>query len=230
MSGPQRTVSAAARPAPPAPAKPTRARRRPALVALGLALVAVSVLASVFLTESLGQTRKVLAVNAPVARGEVITEGDLVIVDLPLGPTTLLPISEGQEPDVVGQVATTDLLKGQLLTEGAFDTKVGASSGMSVVGVALAPHQMPTTELRPGDLVRIVETPVTGGEPPIETPLAICATVVGTKPVGLVEQTVVDVEVAEADAPPLAARAATGRVALLLDAAGSDACTTVGTR
>lgn len=223
VSGPQRSVPAAARPAPPAPAKPTRARRRPALVALGLALMALSVLASVYLTSTLGETRKVLAVTTAIERGEVIEAGDLAPVDLPMGPTILKPVDAGLLASVEGQRAQTELLPGQLLTEGTFAQRVAPADGMAIVGVALAPNQLPTLDLHSGDTVRIVETPVSGGEPPVEDPYSIPATVVSSETTALGDQVVVDVEVDKDFAAALAARAATGRVALVLDApAGAD--------
>jgi hypothetical protein len=69
--------------------------------------------------------------------------------------------------------------------------------------------------------VRVVETPATGGEPPSTAPLTISATVVGTEPSKIGDQTIVDVEVASGDAAGLAARAATGRVAIVIDPVGA---------
>ncbi len=216
-----RPASKPQRPAPPGPLKPTRARRRPALIALGLALVALSVLASVYLTSTLGQTYQVLAVKGAIARGTVIAASDLATVDLPTGPTLLQPVAADQLDQMEGKVATADLKAGQLLTPTSVADELQPAAGRSIVGIALAPNQMPTTELRAGDAVRVVETPASGGEPPVEVPFAIAATVIGTKPTELGDQTVVDVEVASANAAGLAARAATGRVAIVIDAVGA---------
>lgn len=213
----QRTVPAA-RPKPPAPAKPTRARRRPALVALGLALVAVSVLATTYLTTTLGQTQQVLVVVNDVARGEVIEAGDLGTADLPLNHGQLRPVSDDRYATIVEskQRATVDLLPGQLLTEDSMSDVVQPAEGRAIVGVALTAQQMPaSTSLQAGDQVSIVETPVAGGEPPIEDPVAIQA-VVRSSTQGIGDQWVVDVEVEADRAAGLAARAATGRVALIL--------------
>lgn len=218
-----RSATAPQRPAPPGPLKPTRARRRPALIALGLALVAVSVLASVYVASMFGQTYQVLAVKSEIARGSQITAGQLVTVDLPTGPTLLQPVAAARLDEIAGnKVATADLQAGQLLTESSFTDELQPAAGRSIVGVALAPNQMPATgELRAGDAVRVVETPATGGEPPTEAPFTIPATVVGTEPTTIGDQTVVDVEVTSANAAALAARAATGRVALVIDAVGA---------
>ena len=212
------------RPAPPGPLKPTRARRRPALIALGLALVSLSVLASVYLASTLGETYEVLAVTEEIPRGGAITADHIGVVELPSGPTSLDAVRVDRYDAVVGngKVATTDLKNGQLLTSASFADEIGPAAGRSIVGIALAPNQMPgSQELQAGDTVRVVETPATGGEPPAESPLAIAATVTGVHRDGLGEQTIVDVEVASSNAAALAARAATGRVALVLDPVGA---------
>lgn len=216
-----RSATRPQRPAPPGPLKPTRARRRPALIALGLALVALSVLGSVYLTTSLGQTYQVLAVSSEIPRGTAIKPGDIATVELPTGLTALQPISADQFDRVKNQVATTDLKPGQLITEESIAEELQPAAGQSIVGVALAPNQMPTNRPKSGDAVRIVETPATGGEPPVEAPFSIAATVVSTSPSTLGDQTVVDVQVASNNAAALAARAATGRVALVIDAVGA---------
>ena len=218
-----RSATQPQRPAPPGPLKPTRARRRPALVALGLALVALSVLASVYLVSMLGQTYPVLAVTADIPRGTQIEPSDLAPVDLPLGTTLLEPVPADQLEQMTTMIAAVDLRPGQLLTLNSLVEEIEPAAGQSVVGIALAPNQMPGTRaLVAGDSVRIVETPATGGEPPTTAPFSIAAVVIGTEPSPIGDgSVVVDVEVTSANAAPLAARAATGRVAIVIDAVGA---------
>ncbi len=219
-----RSATNVQRPAPPGPLKPTRARRRPALIALGLALVALSVLASVYLVTSLGETYQALAIKGTIARGAEITPTNIVTVELPTGPSALDPVSADDFDKVVGtgMVATADLKDGQLLTTDSFTEELQPAAGRSIVGIALAPNQMPGSEaLEAGDAVRVIETPAAGGEPPTEAPLAIAATVMGSKPSPLGDQEIIDVEVPSSNAAALAARAATGRVALVIDAVGA---------
>jgi len=217
-----RSAARPQRPAPPGPLKPTRARRRPALIALGLALVALSVLAAVYLASVLGETYQALAVKSDIARGTVITAADLAPVDLPTGPSLLESVPADELDQMVNKVATADLKQGQLLTPASVADELLPAEGRSIVGVALAPNQMPgSNQLKAGDPVRVVETPATGGEPPTTAPFAIPATVMGTRPSQIGDQTIVDVEVTSANAAGLAARAATGRVALVIDAVGA---------
>ncbi|GAA2244968.1 hypothetical protein GCM10010413_55570 [Promicromonospora sukumoe] len=216
-----RSATRPQRPGSPGPLKPTRARRRPALIALGLALVALSVLASVYVTTSQGETYQALAVNKDIPRGTALTSSDVVVVDLPTGPSALESVSADEFDQTLTTVAAADLKEGQLLTPGSIASELAPPSGQSIVGVALAPNQMPTNLPQAGDAVRIVETPATGGEPPAEAPFSIAATVISTKQSTLGDQMVVDVQVASNNAAALAARAATGRVALVIDAVGA---------
>jgi hypothetical protein len=89
--------------------------------------------------------------------------------------------------------------------------------GQSVVGVSLAPGMIPATRLRAGDQVRLVATPGTSGDIGQDQPQTTTATVVGVRSADDTGQVVVDVTVPAGDAARLAAWAATGKVALVLD-------------
>jgi hypothetical protein len=200
----------------PAPPRPIKARRRPYLVALGVALIVLGALAMVFITSTLGQTRPVLAVTTTVSRGQVIEATDLAIVDLPAGPTSLKAVPSSDMDSIVGQVATTELLPGGILTPKSYTEQLAPNAGTSIVGVALAPEQMPTTVLHAGDKVRIVATPANGGEL-VDDPLEITATVISTESGLLGGQTIVNVQADSTHATQLAALSASGRVALVID-------------
>jgi hypothetical protein len=183
--------------------------------------VALSVLAAVYLASTLGRTYDALAIKGDVPRGTTITASHLATVELPMGPTLLEPVLADRFDEMVNKVATADLKNGSLLTEASVADELQPAPGRSIVGIALAPNQMPGNgDLNAGDTVRVVETPATGGEPPAEAPFTISAVVLGVKDSTLADQQVVDVEVASNNAPALAARAATGRVALIIDGAG----------
>jgi hypothetical protein len=91
------------------------------------------------------------------------------------------------------------------------------AAGQSLVGVALQPAQLPTEPLRAGDRVRVVDTPTSQADPPAATPDTIPAVVVSTEALDDGRQTIVNVTVPSAQAADLAARVATGRIALILD-------------
>lgn len=203
-------------PAPPVPRSPARARRRPAMVGAGIALLALGGLTSAWLVSSTGDTMSVLALAEDVQRGEVIDRADLTVVDIRPDPA-LTVVPETRLDVVVGTNAATGLLAGSLLTPGSTTDQLVPDEGLSLVGVALTTGQMPAELLAPGDPVRIVDTPPAQADPPAQDPDAIngeVMSVAGPDDVGL---TTVDVLVPADEAAGLAARVATGRVALILD-------------
>jgi hypothetical protein len=200
----------------PPPVAPPRTRRRTGVLAVGVALVALGALGAAYLTQVVGGTVAVVAVVRDVAPGEVVQAADLTIADINNDPA-LSPVPAAQLPSVIGQRAAVALTAGSLLTEAAVTSAVVPVQGRSLVGVALTAAQLPAEPLQPGDRVRIVDTPTTQGEPPTTTPATIAgvvASAVGPDDTGL---TVVNVTVPAGQAADLAARVATGRVALILD-------------
>ena len=130
----------------------------------------------------------------------------------------LTPVPGSQKAELEGSRAAVDLWAGTLLTAQAVTDNLVPGEGESLVGISLTPAQMPSEPLYGGDVVRIVTTPGDQGEITDREPVTIEATVVGVNRVEETGETVVDVAVPEAEAAELAARAATGRVALVLDA------------
>lgn len=195
---------------------PPKLRRRPALVALGVALVALGGLAAAFLVTSVTDTESVLALRVDVDRGTVIEAGDLVVAQVGADPA-LNPVAADERDEIVGQRAARDLSAGSLLADGSVTEEVIPAEGESLVGVALTPAQLPGTDLRSGDVVRIVNTPRAQEEVDDQQPLSIGATVVATRNVADLGQIVVDVTVPTGDAAQLAALVGTGRIVLVVD-------------
>ena len=65
-------------------------------------------------------------------------------------------IASSQSATVVGRVARSDLPAGALLTRDAVSDGPAVEAGQGVVGLALEPGQVPSSRLRPGDLVNVV--------------------------------------------------------------------------
>jgi len=185
--------------------------------ALCAALVAAGALGTAFAFTSVNDTQDVLVVSRDVKRGEAIEPADLAVVRVSVDPA-LTPIAGSQKAELEGSRAAVDLWAGTLLTEQAVTDSLVPGEGESLVGISLTPGQMPAEPLYSGDVVRIVTTPGDQGEVTDKDPVTVKATVVGVSRVEETGETVVDVAVPEADAADLAARAATGRVALVLDA------------
>ena len=195
---------------------PPRLRRRP-LVAVASALaVVLGALVSAYAYSSTSNAHEVLAVTSTVHRGEVIDRTDVVGVRVGVDPA-LRPVPASQLDRVVGARAATDLPAGGLVTDEAIAASVVPGEDLSVVGVGLPPRLLPGEPLQAGDRVRVVATPGDQGEVTSKEPRTIAATVVGVHGGDDTGQLVVDVQVPFDDAAELAARAATGRVALVLD-------------
>ncbi len=195
---------------------PTKTRRRSGVLAAGVALVAVGALGAAYLTQVVGDTARVVAVARDVQPGEMIKRADLTVADVSTDPA-LRPVPANRLSDLVGQRAAVTLAAGSLLTDAAVTEKVLPAAGQSLVGVALQPAQLPAEPLRAGDHIRIVDTPASQGEPPRTTPQTTPGVVVSTAGPDDRGQTIVNVTVPDGQAADLAARVATGRIALILD-------------
>lgn len=195
---------------------PTRQRRRPILLAVGIVLVLVAALASYISFSSLANTEAVLVVTSSVAKGEPIQSSQLGSLEIVGGQSTgAIPATDAHL--VTGQFAATDLVPGSLLTRDSVVTSLPVEAGASVVGLALSTGQLPSTQLHAGDRIRIVSTPISQSEPPSESPPTISATVFSVHDDERTGLTIVDVIIPSGVAADVAARAATGRVALILD-------------
>lgn len=197
-------------------ASPPKLRRKPALVAAAVVIIAVGALLAAYLTTVVGHTRPVVAVRNDITRGATISQADLVVVQITPDPA-LKTVPGNQLQSLIGKHASVDLPAGGLVTANAVTDAPIPAAGQSLVGVALTPAQLPAEPLLSGQKVRIINTPRQQDEPPKGQPGSVPATVVGTHPIGDQGQIVVDVTVPQAAAGRLAASIATGRVALVVD-------------
>jgi hypothetical protein len=211
-----RTVDRESTPAAPPLVPPPKLRRRPALVAVAVVAVCLGALLGGWAWTSTTNTHEVLAARHTIPRGTVIAAEDLQRVRINADPA-LAPLPGSSYDDIVGQRAALDIAAGSLLTEGSTASDALPPDGMSVVGLALSPAQAPGVPLQGGDRVRIVVTPGEAGEAPAGSPSFSEAEVVGSHLDEATGQLIVDLLVPHADATVLAARVATGNVALVLD-------------
>ncbi|WP_238999385.1 SAF domain-containing protein [Segeticoccus rhizosphaerae] len=198
-------------------APPPKMRRRPLLIAASVAAVCLGALLGVLAFTSMSSTTSVVAVRSTVHRGEVIEADDLMAVQVGVDPA-LTPIPAADLQSLVGQRAAMDLAAGGLVTRQDVTRSVLPADGMSVVGVSLPPGGLPGTALQAGDQVRIVSTPgMDGTYRGSGSQAQVKATVVSVRQLPDGGQQVVDVSVPRDQAADLVARAATGKVALVLD-------------
>ena len=197
-------------------APPPKLRRRPILVAASVIAVCLGGLLGAFAWTATSNTRSVVAVRAPVERGALIGRQDLMTVQVGLDPA-LTPVPASDVETLVGQRAAVDMAAGTLVTRAQISTAVLPPRATSVVGVSLPAALLPGEPLVTGDRIRVVATPGAGGDILDGPPVTISATVVGLHPDPDTGATVVSVQVPESQAAELAARAATGNVAIVLD-------------
>jgi len=161
-------------------------------------------------------TQEVLAARATIHRGETIEASDLQRIRISRNPL-LTPLPASAFDDVVGQRAALDISEGGLLTDASTSDEPLPPQGQTIVGIALTPAQVPAMPLLGGDRVRIIATPGDEGTAGASSPAFTVAEVVSTDVDQTTGNTVVNVLVPYADAGVLAARAATGNAALVLD-------------
>ncbi|MFF4344757.1 SAF domain-containing protein [Kitasatospora sp. NPDC001540] len=200
--------------------KPVAARRRrPALIGLSVALIAVGGLVGAMTLTAAGQREDVLVVAKPLAFGQVITRDDLTVASISLDPA-LKPVSAAQLDSVVGKHASAQLLPGTTLTKGSVTTDALVQPGQQLVGIQVKPGQLPATALVPGQKVVIVSTP---GQNPAADPGA-SAGAPSTLPAQVVRvgspdssgSLTVDVSVDANAGATVAARASTGNIAIIV--------------
>lgn len=194
-------------------APPPKLRRRPILVVAGVAAICLGALLSLWAYSSTSEAQSVLAARQTVERGQVITADDLMTVQV--GVDRALKALPSDDLDtVVGKRAALDLTAGGLVTaEQVTGTPIPAD-GTSVVGVSLAAGTLPVGQVRVGDPVRIVSTADGQEEEGAQVVEAEVVDVVGDELSGT---TILNLQVAFDDAPTVAARAASGEVAVVLD-------------
>jgi hypothetical protein len=195
---------------------PPKLRRRPALVAGGIAAICVGALLAAWAWTATTHTEEVLAASETIHRGDVITAKDIQRVRIS-GDPALQPLLASAYDSVIGQRAALDVAAGGLLTAETTTDQALPPDGQSIVGISLTAAQAPALPLKGGDRVRIVVTPGQNGANHAGAPPFSVAEVVDTRSDEATGNTLVDVLVTYADASVLASRAATGNVALVLD-------------
>ncbi|WP_327071855.1 SAF domain-containing protein [Kitasatospora sp. NBC_01302] len=197
-----------------------RRSRRPALVAIGVALAAVGGLSGAYLVNLAGDRTEVIAVAHDIPAGQVITSEDLVRASMVADPA-LHPVPVARAHDVLGKTAAMDLPAGSLVTDRSVRAGQPLAAGRDTVGVFAKPGQLPAETLLPGQVVTVVQTPGqqdgTGASP--AQPATISAVIVQVAAPDANGARVVDLAVSPVDSPALASWAATGRVAIVLKAA-----------
>lgn len=146
------TTTPAPNRAPAAEPTPIRSRRRPAVIGIGAALVAVCGLGGAWLASSGGQTHPVMVAATGIQAGHTVTSTDV----RPIQVTGQTEFASAQDAaSLVGKVAATDIPAGAVIAPSMLGA-VTASKGDSIFGVAVKPGSYPSTGLQAGDRVNLV--------------------------------------------------------------------------
>ena len=214
MSADRASAPVTAAPAVPAPVKLRRSR---ILVAASVVTLLLAALGSAAIVSRLQDTVRVVVMAATVQRGAVVSAADLATAQVRPDPAIAV-IPADQADGLVGKRAAHDLVKGSLPGPESITAATVPAPGRALVGIPFQPGQLPASPVRPGTPVRLVGTPRAQDDPAAEQPaVVVSAVVVAATPVRDSAVTVVDVEVAAADAGVAARLAATTRIALLVD-------------
>jgi hypothetical protein len=218
-------------PASPAGAAPGRLRglprrRRPAMIALAVAMAGAGVVVSAAVYQQADHQVAVVIVTQPVPAGAVIRAGDLGTTRLSVGGgIRVIPASQlGQ---VAGEIAAVALRPATLLAPSELTTAQPPAAGQELVPASLKSSELPASGLFPGDHVLVVATPgdqgqagVSTGPASLSSPVPAVVEAVSAVPdsAGL---DVVDLLVSDASAAAVADQVSTGQFALIVTKRGS---------
>lgn len=194
---------------------PVKRRRRPAMYALGIALIVVGALGAWYITDRLSTTSEVVVAAVDIQEGQVITATDLTTTDVNV-PAGSAIITGSQKDTLVGQRATSALQKGALVAPNQVSGQALPEAGFSIVGVKVAPGQVPSQNVDPGDPIQIVGTPKNGDEPPAGDAPTITGQIQTIGQPATDASLVIDVLVPSDQAATLASLSATGRIGVIL--------------
>lgn len=213
---------------PVAPPRVGPRRRRPAVIALGLVLIAGGGVGGSMLYLSNGQRTPVLTVVREVPVGATVTDSDLGEASVALDPS-LKAVPSRDRSSVVGKRAAVALTPGSLLSMSQVTSTSLLKAGEQLVPVGLKPDQVPASagsSLAAGARVQIVRVPgenqpakPQGQGPGADQPVVGRVVQVGPPAPGT-GAVVVDVAVAASDGQRLSGWVSTGNARILVDAPG----------
>ena len=143
---------------PPAgPQMRKRERPRRGLIAAGVVVVLVCVLAAALVYQHQGGKVSVIKVAKAVPAGHKIEPGDLATAQM---ASSDIPAFAGSHMDeVYGKVAVVGLVPGEVLNAAMVTTKPATPPGYVVAGVSLRAGQLPAGGVSAGDQVMVILLP-----------------------------------------------------------------------
>ncbi len=200
-------------------------RRRPAMIALAVAMAAAGVVMSAAVYQRADRQVAVVMVTRPVAVGAVIAAADLAPADVTVG-AGIKVVPAAQIGQVSGEVAAVTLRPSTLLAPSELTTLQPPAPGLELVAAAAKPYALPASGLMPGDHLLVAATPgqqgqagASAGAPSLSAPVPAVVEAVTSVPDqdGFV---VVDLLVSDASAASVASQVSTGQFALIITKRG----------
>lgn len=199
--------------------EPVKRRVRLPELAVGLVVVVGFALAAVLWQLNATQKEPVLAAARDLSRGDVLTARDLRVVYVS-ADDPIAHVGRDELARLVGRTVLSDVEAGALLTPAMTADGSALAPGEGVVGLSLEPGQVPTTRLRPGDLVNVVAAPSAGTEPAAQAQadevLVERAEVFAVEELTASGRFFVSLKAPERDANRVAAAAERGKVRLVM--------------
>ena len=192
-------------------------RPRPSLLVVGLVLVLASVVGVGALIHSVSGEHGILVMSQTVQAGQVITAGDLEVVNVSEDMGGLTVIDSSEEDAVVGRPAATTLYSGTPLVVAELGS-VQLPSGDSVMAVN-AKLGSYTPSIAAGDEVEVIDVQTASAATSSPAPLAIGPVDAAVVAVDDVDG-VISLQLPTDEATTLAAAAASGNLVLLLVSGG----------
>jgi hypothetical protein len=140
---------------------PPRARRQPAVLALGVALIGASAVGFVFWNHQSAAKTSVLMLAKDVPYGQRLSTADLTTVQVALNTTGVRYVSSSQESTVLTMSATTQLHAGALLNPADVSTTPPTPPGAALVVVDFKDKALPSG-ITPGTKLLLVANGIIG--------------------------------------------------------------------
>ena len=192
-------------------------RPRPSLLVVGLVLVLASVVGVGALIHSVSGEHGILVMSQTVPAGQVITAGDLEVVNVSEDMGGLTVVDSSEEDAVVGRPAATTLYSGTPLVVAELGP-VQLPAGESVMAVNAKLGSYPPS-IAAGDEVDVIHVQTASASTSSAAPLAnspVSAAVVAVDD----EDGVISLQLPSDQATALASAAASGNLVLLLVSGG----------
>ena len=200
-------------------------RRRPAMIALAVAMAGAGVVVSAAIYQRADHQVAVVMVTQPVPAGAVITDTDLAKTSVTVG-SGIQVIPASQIGQVSGEIAAVGLRPSTLLAPSDLTTSQPPAPGQELVTAPAKSYALPASGLTPGDHVLVVATVGQQGQagssaiaPSLSEPVPALVEAVNSVPDqdGFV---VVDLLVSDASAASVASQVSTGQFALIVTKRG----------